>query len=180
MNLVELNKSQGDGYLIPDALSDKGTIHNYLTIYDELFAPFRDKKINLFEVGYQYGGSAKLWELYFNKAKIKCIDIDISVPLPESDRIEFDLMDVNELTQDYFNELIDIAIDDGSHFLKDQLHFIKNVWPVIRKGGLMIIEDVQDIDTEESIFRNLGIPFEVIDNRAKQGRYDEVLLIFRK
>jgi hypothetical protein len=179
MNLVELNKSQGDGYFIPDALSDKGTIHNYLPIYDELFAPYRDKKINLFEVGYQYGGSAKLWELYFNKARIRFIDVFLNTP--KIDNVEFELKDVNDLTEFYFKDFIpDIAIDDGSHFLKDQIHFIKTVWPVLSESGIMIIEDIQDIDTEESIFRSLGIPFEIIDNRAKQNRYDEVLLIFKK
>jgi hypothetical protein len=179
MNLVEINKSQGDGYFIPDALSDKGTIHNYLPIYDEMFAPYRDKHINLFEVGYQYGGSAKLWSLYFSKSRIRFIDIFLNVP--KTDDVEFQLMDSNDLTEDYFKDFVpDIAIDDGSHFLKDQLHFIKAVWPVLREGGIMIIEDIQDIDNEESIFRTLNIPFEIIDNRAKQNRYDEVLLIFRK
>jgi hypothetical protein len=29
-------------------LSDKGTAHNYLYEYDQLFAPMRNKKINIF------------------------------------------------------------------------------------------------------------------------------------
>ena len=31
--------------------TDKGYPHHYLELYDELFAPFQDKPINVFEVG---------------------------------------------------------------------------------------------------------------------------------
>ena len=47
--------------------TDKEFSHHYLGVYDELFAPFKDKEINLLEVGVATGGSLKLWEKYFTK-----------------------------------------------------------------------------------------------------------------
>jgi hypothetical protein len=142
-------------------LSDKGVLHSYLPIYDELFTPYRYKKINLFEVGFQYGGSAKLWELYFTQAQIKSIDIDNTFPFKQeaidlnietefkfTDRVQMEFKDSITLTPEYFKDFIpDIAIHDGLHEVSNMIHFIKTVYPVM-KSGLLIIEDIQDIDNE--------------------------------
>ena len=185
-NLVNLNKS--DGFL-----TDKGVLHSYLPIYDQLFKPYRNKKINIFEVGYQYGGSAKLWELYFPYAKILSIDIDQSFPHKQdainlglktefkflTHRVRMEFKDANTLTPEYFKDFIpDIAIDDGSHLLAHQLHFIKTIFPLMKPGGLLIIEDVQDIDNEKIEFQKLGT-FKLYDFR-KGGRTDDVIIIFEK
>ncbi|MCE5225525.1 MAG: class I SAM-dependent methyltransferase [Porphyromonadaceae bacterium] len=177
LSLVELNKREIDGFF----LSDKGWIHNYLPTYDKLFAPYRHKEINIFEVGYQHGGSAQLWNKYFSKAKIKIIDIDACVPLPFEERIIFELRDMRKTDAEYFSDFIpDIAIDDGSHLLEDQVHFVKTVYPVLREGGLLIVEDIQNLEQQKIVFDYLGIPFEVVDLRVPGGRYDDVFLLYRK
>ena len=175
--LTELNKREIDGFF----LSDKGWTHSYLPCYEELFAPYRHREINIFEVGYQHGGSAILWEKYFSKALIKTIDIDMCVPFPPQGRIVLELRDMRETDAEYFADFIpDIAIDDGSHLLEDQLHFVKTVYPVLREGGLLIVEDIQNLEQQKVAFDYLGIPFEVIDLREPEGRYDDVLLLYRK
>lgn len=190
-SLAQINEGEGR------YLTDKGVIHDYLPIYEKLFSPLRFESINIFEVGYQYGGSCKLWEKYFPKAKIKSIDSKIEKLPPEIEllwktnylvdrfiqpdpfRITLDVIDINDITPAYFFDfLLDIAIDDGSHRIEDQVAFVKNVYPALRKGGILIIEDIQNIDTAIE-FDKLEIPFELIDNREGK-RYDEVLLIFRK
>ena len=177
MTLVELNREKKDGAF----RFDEECIHHYLPSYDKLFAPFRDKEINLFELGYYKGGSSRLWEKYFPKATIKCIDIDPACPPPTSDRITLELIDVRRITTDYFlNFRPDIAIDDGSHAVKDQIHFVKIVYPILKKGGLLIIEDIQNIESAMIDFNSLDIPFDVIDLRKDFGRYDDVLIVFRK
>jgi hypothetical protein len=184
--LNELNNYEGK------FLSDKGVLHNYLPVYEKLFAPFRNRRINLFEVGFQYGGSAKLWELYFTRAKIKSIDIDCSFPFKNeaialnietefqfTDRVQMEFRDSMTLTPEYFYDFVpDIAIHDGLHEVNNMIHFIKIVYPIM-KNGLLIIEDVQDIDNEKTEFEKLNIPFEIVDLRSS-GRTDDVLLIYRK
>jgi hypothetical protein len=177
LTLAEINCERGGGLY----WSDKGTLHKYLPIYERLFAPLRDKELNIFEVGYQHGGSAKLWERYFSKAIIKSIDIDTCVPSPQSSRIILEIADVRKLTSEYFANFIpDIAIDDGSHILEEQMHFISIVYPVLKPGGLLIIEDIQNINSQVGVFVYSGYPFDIIDLRSEGGRYDDVLLIFKK
>jgi hypothetical protein len=174
--LLELNQRDVEGFYY----SDKGMGHCYLSIYEELFAPYRHKNINLFEVGYLHGGSATLWEKYFSKANIRMIDISSCVP-PPTGRTILELQNIWDIDTDYFKDFpIDIAIDDGSHLLEDQIRFVKIVYPALREGGVMIVEDIQNIDKQKIVFELLDIPFSVIDLRDKAGRYDDVLLIYRK
>jgi len=172
---------------------------HYAELYDIIFAPFQDEDINVFEVGYRDGGSARLWLDYFTKAKIWSIDIDPNtyqrhldytnnVDLIQSNfkidssRINLTIIDSKDLTTDYFKGLEPtIAIDDGSHKLADQINFVKTVYPVLKSGGLLIIEDVQDIDRDKPVFEGLGIPFYVADLRPKGGpNCDSVLVIYQK
>jgi len=169
--------------------TDKEYAHKYLDVYDKLFAPIQNKKINIFECGYGDGGSCKLWEDYFPKASIRSIDIEKrdyvwsaggkDFPV-HSNRVRLDYIDLHDLPGSYFDDFrLDIAIDDGSHVIADQIVFINTVWPVLKEGGLMIIEDVHDIENNKVIFDVLDIPFEVVDLRGI-GVYCSVLLIFRK
>ena len=154
--------------------TDKGITHRYLDTYGKLFAPFKDMEINLLEVGVATGGSLKLWEDYFSKAAIYGIDIINEIEYQYSERVHLIFEDIRVMK---IRLQLDIAIDDGSHFVKDQLTFFNLIWPVMNKGGLLIIEDIDNIDQDKHFFDELNIPYEIIDLR---GTYDSVLLIFRK
>jgi hypothetical protein len=162
--------------------TDKGSDHNYLRDYDKLFYPYRDRKINVFEVGFYRGGSCKLWEDYFYNAQIKFVDYNPDCVLNStSGRASLDIVDSMTLTEDYFKDFPpDIAIDDSYHSIESQIHFIKVIYPVLRTGGLLVVEDIIDLDTYKPTFDALNIPYEIIDRRKEQNRTDEVLLIFRK
>ena len=160
--------------------TDKGTLHSYLDVYDELFSPFRDKSVNVFEVGYRENGSSEMFADYFCKGIIRAIDINKKIPRPQHPRITLDIISIRNLRKDYFNNFIpDIAIDDGSHELEEQLIFVKLLFPIVRRGGILIVEDVQDINKLDG-FKELGFPFDVVDLRDKKGRYDDVLLVYKK
>jgi cephalosporin hydroxylase len=188
MNLVELNNQNGL------FLTDKGNIHNYLKFYDAIFSQFRDKEINFFEVGYQYGGSCELWKQYFHHANIKSIDIKKWEPNDERNelklynqfieptgRVSLDLININDLTEDYFKDFHpDIAIDDGSHALEDQIMFLKIVYPVLNDGGYLIIEDIQNWETDLPEFDKLGLHIFVIDQREVSNIYDDIFIYFMK
>ena len=197
--LVELFKAggiQSDGIHNAKYDTDKGDMlpnhHNYLPTYDKLFAPYKDQEINIFEVGYLAGGSARLMEDYFPKATIYTIDVNSYAPCEQNlysdspdpkGRIKMELRDIRTMTSDDFiGREPTIAIDDGSHKAEDQLYFIKIIWPILKPGGLLIVEDIQHIDAHLSAFAAFGIPFEIIDLRykTKQSRYDNILLVFRK
>lgn len=178
MTLRELYYGKGYGYYP----TDKGTTHFYIDTYDELFAPLQDSKINVLEVGVSEGGSVRLWSEYFTNAKIYGYDImNTARENIFTDNVSYVIKDVNLIKFDEFENIpLSIAIDDGSHVLNDQLFFVKVIYPQMIDGGLLIIEDIQDIDNQKKDFETLGIPFEIIDLRPITNRYDDVLLLFRK
>jgi len=162
--------------------TDKECDHMYFEIYDKLFLPFREKKIGVFEVGVSYGGSCKIWDDYFTKALIRGIDIFPYADVPTfSNRTRLDLVNINEIKPDYFDDFpVHIAIDDGSHNLDDQIAFVKLMYPIVQEGGILIMEDIVDPEGRIPIFEALGYPFEVVDLRPWNGRWDNVLFIYRK
>ena len=180
MTLVELYEKGGqDTYP-----TDKGSVHSYLPVYDELFKQYQDKKINLIEIGYYKGGSMKLWEDYFPYAKIRGVDInpqnyeESNVVLGK--RFTFIHKDVRALTSyDFKNFSPDIAIEDGSHQMRTQVRFIKTIYPCVRRGGLIIIEDF-NCDKNWRHLNEMGIPYSYLDLRDVKGRADDFLIIIKK
>jgi cephalosporin hydroxylase len=180
MNKLKQLISKGHDYYP----TDKGSTHSYIDIYDQLMLPYKHQTINILEVGVEFGGSIKLWSDYFTDAHIFGYDIVNKLKegiFDDCKNVSFVVKSIQNIHSDEFNDTpLTIAIDDASHTVQDQLLFIQVIYPQIVKGGMLIIEDVQDIDNQVKAFKSLGLPFEIIDLRNVKGRYDDVLLIFRK
>lgn len=148
--------------------SDKGgfvgmSLHNYTSLYNQLFKKIRDKEINLFELGigttdrsipFNMGGagvpgaSLRGWRDYFPKGNIYSADIDRSI-LFEDERIK--TFYCNQKDADSVNALwdnkgleneFDIIIDDGCHEYEANRIFFENSVKKLQNGGFYIIEDV--------------------------------------
>src|SRR4030042_4843248 len=170
-------------------LTDKGDAHSYFEIYDELFKPFQDRECNFFECGIQSGGDLKLFDDYFSQARIIGIDIEETyvknapVNNQYSERVKVIKQDFRTLDWrffSYYNFIPDIAIDDGTHYLEDQLLFVQIMHPIVNTGGLIIIEDVIDIQNRKLEFEKSGYSFEIIDMNHLRPLNDNVLIIYRK
>lgn len=154
--------------------TDKNTKHSYGEFYYKLLTPLKEKRINIFEVGYFKGASAAFFADYCTKARVRSIDIG-ECPQPPNKRIRLNIMSIHDIPRGYFKGFpIDIAIDDGSHKLEDQIKFVEVVYPAMREGGVIVIEDLQDISHVGAFSR---WPFEVIDLRHVKDRYDDILLV---
>jgi hypothetical protein len=181
MTLLEL--WQKDGFI--KYQTDKNSTHHYFTIYDPFFKPFQYKPVGVFEVGTNTGGSTNLWDDYFDHPYTRIRSIDI-LDVPEShreysSRVRLDIIDINDLTAEYFKDFaVDIAIDDGSHTISDQVAFVKLLYPIVRNGGLLIVEDVSAVDKLTKEVKKLGYPFFIVDFNPIDNWYDSVLFIFMK
>ena len=177
MSLQELWRSKGFLYYP----TDKGKEHSYLDVYTELFTPFKDEKINLIEIGIYLGGSIRLFEDWFSQANIIGYDVTLEylrVPLSRSKKIIKNCMEFGlDEFKDYPPHII---IDDASHILEQQLKMIEICYPQLLEGGMLIIEDVNDIMYNKSKFDNLNIPYKLYDLRLNKNRSDDVLIIFKK
>lgn len=121
----------------------------YLDIYDRVFGPFRERSIDLVEVGVQNGGSLEIWLQYFPRARclVGCdIDPHVAALRFADPRIHVVVGAINERAT---SERIvrhapefDIFIDDGSHSSKDINATFYNYFHRVRPGGLFVIEDL--------------------------------------
>jgi len=118
---------------------------NYLTHYQDLFAPWKDDPINLIEVGVQTGRSLKLWETYFSQARIVGLDIDPNCARFATDRTIIEIGSqadpgiLHRITTKYPPT---IFIDDGSHLAPHIIYTFERAFPSLTPGGLYIVEDL--------------------------------------
>ncbi|WP_410209792.1 class I SAM-dependent methyltransferase [Aquirhabdus sp.] len=128
-------------------VSDKWSI--YLREYDRLFADYRNKSIDLLEIGIQNGGSLDIWGHYFPHAQ-KIIGCDINPDCAKlvygDQRISVIIGDANssstfsaikQISSDF-----DLIIDDGSHQSGDIVKSFALYFPQLRDGGLFVAEDL--------------------------------------
>jgi hypothetical protein len=120
---------------------------HYLPIYERHFASYRNKPVRMLEIGVSKGGSLDLWRRYFGpEATIFGIDVNAeclsAVDPPNQVRIgsqadpEFLRSTVDEMG------IPDIVLDDGSHIAKHQQVSFEILFPLLREGGIYVIEDL--------------------------------------
>jgi len=113
--------------------------------YEPLFSPLRDLPITLMEVGVAGGHSLRLWQWYFPAARIIGIDIKRSVKQFEGGRISIEIgsqADGGFLRRICQAHPPTIFIDDGSHLAEHNIFTFERVFPMLRPGGLYIVEDL--------------------------------------
>ncbi len=133
--------------------TDKTGGHWYTPHYTNHLKNFKNKKINLLEIGvggYENpnlgGKSLKMWKKYFSKGQIYSIDIYDKTALQEN-RIK--IFQGSQVDVDFLNKLtgmvgkFDIIIDDGSHFNEHIIETFKILFPKLSEGGVYVIEDIQ-------------------------------------
>ena len=130
--------------------SDKGNQHGdkhkFTEIYERYFKQFKDKEINLLELGVKDGSSLNIWYDYFPNAKIYGLDIN-DKSMYNNERIECVVLDQSkkENLEDFArnsNISFDIIIDDGSHHISDQQITFGHLFPLLKNGGLYVVEDL--------------------------------------
>jgi len=118
--------------------------------YEELFARFRDKNPVILEIGVRGGGGIELFHKYFRgRCKIYGVDIDPRVrrilnKYPEVTIFLGDQADrvFMKSVAEKIGRPIDIVLDDGGHFVHQQITSLEVLFPFMNKGSVYVIEDV--------------------------------------
>ena len=121
---------------------------SYLDVFQLFFEQFKNKPINLLEIGVREGRSLRVWYDYFPNAKIYGLDI-----LPKCKQYENIGSRVKIFTGDQNNKNVlqeivddagnfDIVIDDGSHINDHMVASCNFLLPHVNKNGIYIIEDL--------------------------------------
>ena len=120
---------------------------HYFEIYDRHFSRFRDTDVHLVEFGVFHGGSLQMWKRYFGpRCKIYGVDINPNCKVAEEERVEVLIGDQED--RQFLRALakriprIDILIDDGGHWPKQQIATFEELFPAIQPNGIYLCEDI--------------------------------------
>jgi hypothetical protein len=120
---------------------------HYFEIYERYFSRYRNKEVVVLEIGIYQGGSLKMWKDYFG-SKLKLYAIDIN---PLCKQFEDDNTKVFIGSQDDRNFLdsvkgqipkVDILIDDGGHYMNQQIITFEELYEHIKSDGVYLCEDL--------------------------------------
>jgi len=130
--------------------NNKRLIHkwnHYFDIYERHFNRFRNKEIVILEIGVLQGGSLQMWKDYFgDKAKIFGIDIDPRCKELEEKNIKIfigsqsDRKFLRKIKETI--PLVDILIDDGGHYMDQQIVSYEELFSHIKNNGVYLCEDL--------------------------------------
>ena len=127
--------------------------HNYLNKYEFFLKEFKNEPINVLELGVFCGSSLNTWADYFTKAQVYGVDIKEECRNYLHDRCHFILQDLGDerLFKRLYNIEPSIIIDDASHYTSHQIKALYNLLPMLKTGGIYIIED---LGTNFNLYRN--------------------------
>lgn len=120
---------------------------HYFDIYDRHFSRFRDKEINILEIGVYQGGSLQMWKKYFgDKATIYGVDI-----IPRCKELEEENIKIfigSQSNRNFLRDLktkiprVDILIDDGGHTMVQQIVTFEELFDHVKEDGVYLCEDL--------------------------------------
>ncbi len=126
--------------------TDKSSkLHGYTEKYEQYFEKMRNDRFKLLEIGIQNGYSLKTWKEYFPNANIYGVDI-VDCSHMDEDRIKTlrgsqnDLTFLKQINDEYGP--FDIIIDDASHNSADMRITLDYMFPLLKKGGIYVVEDI--------------------------------------
>ena len=127
--------------------SDKWSL--YLDFYWQLFEPLQGSSFDLLEIGVQNGGSLEIWGKFFKNvtniigfdndpkcAKLKFDDSRIKVFIGDASTKE-----TRDIIKRETSDL-GVVIDDGSHTSSDIIRTFLLLFPLVKPGGIYVIEDL--------------------------------------
>jgi hypothetical protein len=129
-----------------ECATDKGARHSYGIVYEFLLRDFRNRPFTLLELGVGSGGSLRAWERYCPRAKIIASDIDPAARKFASPRTAIEIVDHHDraaLAGLQKHAPLDFIIDDGDHKPCAVRTAYDVLWPLLRVGGVYVIEDLE-------------------------------------
>ena len=173
--------------------SKKEELNNYTPLYQKFFSRDKNNYRLVFELGIgsnnldtpsnmgsngKPGASLYMWQEYFPNAEIFGADVDKRILFNEN-RIKTYFVDqystesIKKMWVEIDRNNFDLIIDDGIHDYKGNVNFFENSIQYLKKGGLYIIEDVNNIYVENfrKYFSNLNYDVEIIDYYHKLRQY---------
>lgn len=137
LEFIESLEQRSDKY-------DLGYIEHF---YNEYFTPRKESVSRILEIGVLHGHSLLHWHDWFINAQIHGVDPH---PYYHSTSSRINLHITNAYTKAFVDSFpknhFDIIIDDGPHDFNSQLFFCEHYINLVKPGGLLILEDIIDLN----------------------------------
>lgn len=119
---------------------------HYFEIYNRHFGKYIGKDVTIMEIGVNKGGSLQIWKKILGpKARIIGVDISPSCKQLEEEQIEIYIG--NQEDREFWKKIkqeipkLDILIDDGGHYMNQQIVTFEEMFSHIKEDGVYICED---------------------------------------
>ncbi len=162
---------------------EKIQAHGYAKFYEPIFINFKNKEVNILELGSFYGNSAAALYFYFNKASILTTDINPDMFKYKSNRVTNHYTDSSSRNSIMNNLIIkkkkfEIIIEDASHMLKDQIISLFMLFPLVNSGGYFIVEELDFPETREDMRINQSKPDlkKILQNTLKNLDFNSIYI----
>jgi hypothetical protein len=127
----------------------KNLIHkwdHYFEIYDRHFKKYKGKDVVLLEVGVSKGGSLQMWSDYFGEGS-KFYGIDVDPRCKEFENENTKIFIGSQSDRKFLGYVkdnippVDILIDDGGHYMNQQIILFEELFGYVKKNGVYFCED---------------------------------------
>ena len=186
-------KNDINGFHLPGG-TDKASDHSYDTVYSKLLSKYKERTGNILEIGVQFGGSALLWHEYLPLYNLALVDIanQVHPTIWEKMLVErYKFIEIDAYTEGTTALLkqiypygFDIIIEDGPHDIETQTFTLREYSKLLKKGGTLVIEDIQNFEHIETIMSCINSneyeSLEFIDLRELKGRCDDIIIVLSK
>lgn len=157
MSLAECPTVTLDAVLNKHNTDKNASHHNYGKYYEKHIAPYRTTAKRYLEIGVRYGESLRAMREYLcNADRIVGIDIDPATKRHEDPGLGI-YVELGDQRDPSFLAWVnaehgpfDVILDDGSHIWEDVKTSFETLFPMLRDGGLYIVEDTH------AFYNNLG------------------------
>jgi hypothetical protein len=144
--------------------TDKGppgqeTNHDYTPIYEGLLGARREEVQKVIELGVKFGASLRMWADYFPSARVWGVDVEDRTggQFDGSPQVHLLIGEATSaavarrLTEETSGE-VDLIVDDASHEPEQVRAAYRRLFPLLRRGGVYVVEDVQPVGTGHAMW----------------------------
>ncbi|HWY15778.1 MAG TPA: class I SAM-dependent methyltransferase [Rhizomicrobium sp.] len=129
---------------------------DYLRHFDRTLAEFKDKPIDVLEIGVETGASLRMWRKFFRDATIVGLDLSPKCLQHMQERVTVEIGsqdDPGVLADLCSRHTFSVIIDDGSHRPEHVVFTFERLFPALLPGGVYIIEDLKGHFEQDGNFR---------------------------
>ena len=121
--------------------------HSYEDFFHENLKKFKNKNIDILEIGMAKGDGLASFYFYFPDSKLIGVDNNPFRIRYKSKRIRHMYVDISSKDimknlSNHLNQKFDIILEDCSHLLVDQIKCFSENFKNLKRGGIYIIEDL--------------------------------------